>query len=73
MGQVLRNLSQKQWDSTINDPDRGPRTLEQLAVERARNDRQQLDLLERMRGEILQSIRPAERTIQGSKLPDATR
>jgi hypothetical protein len=70
---VLRTMSQKQWDSTINDPERGQRTIEELAVERARNDRQQLDLLERMRGEILHSIRPAERTIQGSKLPDATR
>jgi hypothetical protein len=70
---VLRTMSQKQWDSTINDPERGQRTIEELAVERARNDRRQLDLLEGMRAALLTSVRPAERTIQGSKQPDSTR
>lgn len=70
---VLRRLTAKEWNRTITDPERGSRTLRQVALERARNDIAQLKVLEDLRVMLLSSIRPGTRTLYGSDLPDSTR
>ena len=70
---VLRNLPEAGWNRTINDPERGTRTLEALTVERAHNDRKQLALLEQMRHVMVQTTRPADRSLTGGDRSDSTR
>ena len=70
---VIRALSNKDWERTVNDPEHGSRSLRELALERARNDLAQLKALEDLRVALLSSTRPGMRTLYGSDLPDATR
>lgn len=70
---IVRRLGTNDWERAITDPEQGARTLRQVILDRARNDRAQLKAMEHLRVALLSSTRPGMRTLSGSELPDSTR
>ncbi len=70
---LLRRLGSEQWNRTVTDPQLGQRTLRDVVVEWANSEIDTLEQLKTMRYTLMQSIRPATRTISGKLMPDPTR
>ena len=70
---LIRRMNDQGWERTIDDPDLGHRMVRDLVIERAHHDIEVLELLKNMRYALQTSMRPFDRTISGSDLPNPTR